>query len=80
MKISNSNPTGIIVSSILMIIGAGAILGFFFNKKNGIITKKEAKQTGKYIAQQFNNKGKKLKNKVKDQVDASKSVLKEVTN
>jgi hypothetical protein len=77
MKFSNSS--GIIVK-ILMAIGAGAILGFFFNKKNGMISKKDAKETGKYIAQQFNHKGKKLKNKVKDKVDASKSVLKEVTN
>lgn len=71
MKLSNSNPTGIIVSSILMVIGAGAIIGFFSKKSN----QKKASQASKYLIKKMKEEGKTLKNKAKNRLESSKEVL-----
>lgn len=80
MKISDSNPTGLIVSSVLMVIGAGAIIGFFFQKNRNNISKKKVKQTGEYLAKKLKKEGRILKDKVKSRMDASKTALEEVSN
>ncbi|MCR9015852.1 hypothetical protein [Aquiflexum gelatinilyticum] len=80
MKISDSNPTGLIVSSVLMVIGAGAIIGFFFKKNRNNISKKKVKQTGEYLAKKLKKEGRILKDKVKSRIDASKTALEEVSN
>lgn len=80
MKISDSNPTGLIVSSVLMVIGAGAIIGFFFKKNKNSISKKKVKQTGEYIAKKLKKEGRILKDKVKGRMNDSKAALEEVSN
>ncbi|MCH6201815.1 hypothetical protein MMU07_19705 [Aquiflexum sp. LQ15W] len=80
MKISDSNPTGLVVSSLLMVIGAGAIIGFFFQKNRNNISKKKVKQTGEYLAKKLKKEGRILKDKVKSRLNASKTALEEVSN
>jgi hypothetical protein len=80
MKISDSNPTGLIVSSILMVIGAGAIIGFFFQKNRNNISKNKVKKTGEYLAKKLKKEGRILKDKVKSRMNASKTALEEAPN
>jgi hypothetical protein len=80
MKISDSNPTGLIVSSVLMVIGAGVIIGFFFKKNRNNISKKKVKQTGEYLAKKLKKEGRILNEKVKSRIDASKTALEEASN
>ncbi|WP_113921972.1 hypothetical protein [Cognataquiflexum aquatile] len=76
MKISKSNPTGLIVSSVLMVIGAGAIIGFFTKKSN----QKKASQASKFFMKKLKEEGKSLKNKAKDRLESSRKVLDNVSN
>jgi hypothetical protein len=76
MKISNSNPTGLIVSSVLMVIGAGAIIGFFAKKSN----QKKASQASKFFMKKLKEEGKSLKNKAKDKLGSSRKVLDNMPN
>lgn len=76
MKISNSNPTGLIVSSVLMVIGAGTIIGFFAKKSN----QKKASQASKFFMKKLKEEGKSLKNKAKDRLESSRKVLDNMPN
>lgn len=76
MKLSNSNPTGLIVSSILMVIGAGAIIGFFSKKRN----QKKASQASKFFMKKLKEEGKSLKNQAKDKLGSSRKVLDNMPN
>lgn len=76
MKLSNSNPTGIIVSSILMVIGAGAIIGFFSKKSN----QKKASQASNYLIKKMKEEGKMLKNKAKNRIESSREAMENVSH
>jgi len=80
MKISDSNPTRWVVSSLLMVVGVGAIIGFFFQKNKTSISKKKVKQTGEYLAKKLKKEGMILKDKVKSRLNASKTALEEASN
>ena len=76
MKYSNSNPTGWIFSSVLMVIGAGAIINYFAKKTN----QKKVNEAGKYLFKKLKEEGRTLKNKAKNKIDSSKLVLEDISN
>ena len=76
MKYSNSNPTGWIFSSVLMVIGAGTIISYFAKKTN----QKKVNEAGKYLFKKLKEEGRTLKNKAKNKIDSSKLVLEDMSN
>ncbi|GHB35028.1 hypothetical protein [Mongoliitalea lutea] len=64
MKTKKLYTSGQVVSAILMVIGAGAMVGFFATKRNRIKTQKKAKEIGGFIVDKVNAEKKRLGNKV----------------
>jgi folate-dependent tRNA-U54 methylase TrmFO/GidA len=76
MKFSNSNQSRSIVGSVLMIIGAGAIISFFSKKSN----QEKATQAINDFLNMLKEEGNSLKDKAKDKRDASKRALEDFSN
>jgi folate-dependent tRNA-U54 methylase TrmFO/GidA len=75
MKFSNSNQSRSIVGSLLIVIGAGAIINFFSKKSN----QEKASQAINRFMDMLKDEGNSLKDKAKDKRDASRRALEDVS-
>jgi hypothetical protein len=80
MKISNMNPGVLIISSILTVIGTGALIGFFFRKSKNGERMHESRKLEKELLKKLKHQGKHLKSKVKDRIDSSRTALEDLSN
>lgn len=75
MKFSNSNQSRSIVGSLLMVIGAGAIINFLSKKSN----QEKASQAINRFMDMLKDEGNSLKDKAKDKRDASRRALEDIS-
>lgn len=64
MKTEKLYKSGQVVGTILMVIGAGAVVGFFASQRNRTKTQKKAKEIGGFIVDKVNAEKRILGNKV----------------
>jgi uncharacterized protein HemX len=73
MKTKSSKTTGRVIGSVLMVIGAGALVGFFSSKKNRSKSQEKLLEFGNFILGKVNSESKILNNKAKELVQKIKN-------
>jgi hypothetical protein len=78
MKTKSSKTTGRIIGSVLMVIGAGALVGFFSSQKNRSKSQEKALEFGNYILGKVKSEKKILSNKAKELIRKTKGAGDEI--
>jgi uncharacterized protein HemX len=78
MKKMKSNKTGKVLGTILMVIGAGAFVGFFSSQKNRSKTQEKALELGNYVLGKVDAEKNTLISKAKELIRKTKSVEQDI--
>jgi len=78
MKTKSSKTTGRVIGSVLMVIGAGALVGFFSSQKNRSKSKEKALEFGNFILGKMKSEKKILSNKAKELIRKTKGAGEEI--
>lgn len=78
LKKVKSNKTGRVIGTILMVIGAGAVIGFFSSKRNRTKSQEKAKELGNYLLAKVEDEKYILTNKAKDLISKTREVGKDI--
>ena len=78
MKEGKSNKTGKVIGTILMVIGAGSIIGFFSSQRNRINSRKKALEIGNYLLGKVQHEKKEIGKKTRELISKTKDVDKDI--
>ena len=78
MKTKSSKTTGRVIGSVLMVIGAGALVGFFSSQKNRSKSKEKALGFGNFILGKMKSEKKILSNKAKELIRKTNGASEEI--
>ncbi|WP_373494048.1 hypothetical protein [Aquiflexum sp.] len=80
MKAEKSNKTGKVIKTILMLIGAGAVVGFFSSQRNRAKTQEKAQEFGNYLLEKVKDEKDMISNKTKELIRKTKAAGEDVDN
>lgn len=78
MKTNKSSKTGKVIGTILMVIGAGAVISFFSSQKNRSKSQEKALELGNYLLEKVKDEKNMLSNKSKKLMSKTKSAGQEI--
>lgn len=78
MKLEKSNKTSKVIKTILMLIGAGAVVGFFSSQRNRTKTQEKALEFGDYLLEKVKDEKDMLSSKTKELIRKTKDAGQDV--